>query len=232
MNTYQIKISERKAKYAELADKARTESNARYAKARQIGDMIPFGQPILVGHHSERSHRGAIDSINNNMRKSIQADEKAAHYERKAENYGENIISADDPEAITKLEEKLAKAESEHQALKNHNLKSRKTGEEKIPQYALTNSLGRIRSIRQRIVRLKKTVSTEVQEVLGDGWSMHEDKDDNRIHFTFSTVPNEELRSVLKRQAFKWSLTRSAWVRQITNNARRSARQVIAELNK
>jgi hypothetical protein len=36
---------------------AKTITLAAHQKARELGDQIPFGQPILVGHHSENRMR-------------------------------------------------------------------------------------------------------------------------------------------------------------------------------
>lgn len=47
---------------------------------------IPFGQPILVGHHSERRHRRAIERADNAMRKGIEESDKAKYFEHRAEN--------------------------------------------------------------------------------------------------------------------------------------------------
>lgn len=47
---------------------------------------IPFGQPILVGHHSERRHRRAIERADNAMRKGIEESDKAKYFERRAES--------------------------------------------------------------------------------------------------------------------------------------------------
>ena len=33
---------------------------------------IPFGQPILVGHHSERRHRRVIERADHAMRRSVE----------------------------------------------------------------------------------------------------------------------------------------------------------------
>lgn len=95
-------------RYQDLAAKALSESESRFKTAHDIGSCIPFGQPILVGHHSEKRHRRDLDKIDNNMRKAFEADEKAKHYANKVDNIENGTaISSDDPEAITKLKEKL-----------------------------------------------------------------------------------------------------------------------------
>ena len=108
MNKYEEKKKAKKERYQELADKNREKSETKYNTAKQLGEMIPFGQPILIGHHSEGKHRRDIDKIDNNMRKSIEHDKKADYYEHRANNMS-TAISSDDPEAINKLKIKLIK---------------------------------------------------------------------------------------------------------------------------
>ncbi|HEY8095838.1 MAG TPA: DUF3560 domain-containing protein [Methylobacter sp.] len=49
-----------------------------------IADNIPFGQPILVGHHSERRARKDAERIENGMRKAVKAWDTAEYWERRA----------------------------------------------------------------------------------------------------------------------------------------------------
>jgi hypothetical protein len=109
-------------RYKKLAEKARNQSESAYQAAKKIGDFIPFGQPILVGHHSEGRHRRDLSKIDNNMRKSIQLDEKAEYYENKAKNVeNSNVISSDDPEAIDKLKNKLKRLQANQELMKSAN---------------------------------------------------------------------------------------------------------------
>lgn len=59
-------------------------ADAHHAAADQISSGIPFGQPILVGHHSEGRARRDAAKIHTNMRKAIDAGEAAREAERKA----------------------------------------------------------------------------------------------------------------------------------------------------
>ena len=109
MTDFEEKKQRKIARAQELAAKAEKESEQRYNAAKQISSFIPFGQPILVGHHSEGRHRRDLNRIDTNMRKSIEADGKAKYYNDKAERLeNNNTISSDDPEALTKLRSKLA----------------------------------------------------------------------------------------------------------------------------
>lgn len=76
MNAYEQKIEDKKAKFQTMADNAAQRSAVAYKTSHAISEHIPFGQPILVGHHSEKRHRRDISRINSNMQKSIDEDKK------------------------------------------------------------------------------------------------------------------------------------------------------------
>jgi hypothetical protein len=98
------------------AESRRRKSESEFNKAGAIGDKIPLGQPILVGHHSEKRHRRDIGRIDNAMRKSVEHDRMAEHHERKAdglERQLDNTIFSDDPDAVERLEERIAELEEQ-----------------------------------------------------------------------------------------------------------------------
>lgn len=72
------------------ADKQATEASRRFGAARAIGEVIPFGQPIHVGHHSEGRHRADLRRIDNNMRKGVEASRASEELRRKAEAAASN----------------------------------------------------------------------------------------------------------------------------------------------
>jgi len=72
--------------------------------------MMPFGQPILVGHHSEARHRREIARSHSQMDKCVELSNKSEYYANKADaTKNNNAISSDNPEAIDLLREKLIK---------------------------------------------------------------------------------------------------------------------------
>ncbi|MGW6391176.1 DUF3560 domain-containing protein [Streptomyces sp. NPDC055103] len=75
---------DRAGRYSDRADRASATSAARRNAARGIADYIPPGQPILVGHHSERGHRRAIARMDGHMRKSIDEHKKAGYWADRA----------------------------------------------------------------------------------------------------------------------------------------------------
>lgn len=126
LNAYEQKQEDRRDRYRVRAKKARGESARAYQAARSILNVIPMGQPVLVGHHSERRHRRDLDRVDSSMRKSIDASNRADHYEARAESVGRAGISQDDPDAIPKLREKVAALESARAAEKQANADMRR----------------------------------------------------------------------------------------------------------
>ena len=69
MNDFASKRERRIERFRELAEKHENISNGRHFAARQQLEMIPPGQPMLVGHHSERGHRAHLKRIDQHFAK-------------------------------------------------------------------------------------------------------------------------------------------------------------------
>src|SRR5690606_32678159 len=76
-----------------------------------------------------------------------------------------------------------------------------------------------IRRIAQRIKDLEKVADRPEFERSGPGYTYREDPQESRAMFLFDCKPAKETCGLLKRHGFRWSPTRSAWVRQLTGNA-------------
>lgn len=68
-----------------------SENRARDAKSAQsavaaIADNIPFGQPILVGHHSERHARRDAEKIESGMRRTVRMWEQSQYWKDRAQS--------------------------------------------------------------------------------------------------------------------------------------------------
>ena len=92
---------------------SREEAERLHEHAHQMADVIPFGQPILVGHHSEGRDRRYRERIHNTFGKAFATMDKAGHYERKAASVGTGGISSDDPDAVDKLKAKTGIVEAQ-----------------------------------------------------------------------------------------------------------------------
>lgn len=108
----------------EWAVKREAKAEASFARAHEIGSHIPMGQPILVGHHSEKGHRADIARIDGAMRAGCESSSMAAHHESKAAGIEQQLarnVFSDDEDAIEQLTAKIAKAEELQEAMKTAN---------------------------------------------------------------------------------------------------------------
>lgn len=77
--------AEQRAERFEDYSDSRTADAERARKAvASIADGIPLGQPILVGHHSERHARRDAEKIENGMRRAVKMWETAAYWKQRA----------------------------------------------------------------------------------------------------------------------------------------------------
>lgn len=124
--------------YERQAEKNEKASEDLYKQAKDMADVIPLGQPILVGHHSEKSDRNYRGRIESKFSKAFEANDKAKYYRERVETLlNDNSISSDDPNAIDKLKEKLEKLETIQEIMKDANKivkRTRGTKEEKIEE--------------------------------------------------------------------------------------------------
>lgn len=108
-------------KYESWADSAEKKSSEYFDKSHDAVKHIPFGQPILIGHHSEKRHRRDLDRSWNALGKSVELSNKAEAHESKAEYWAKraNDINLSMPESIEYYAYKLEVATEYHQGLKS-----------------------------------------------------------------------------------------------------------------
>jgi len=107
LQTTEDNPEERAERFERHADNAQDRSDAAYQRTRQIGDRIPFGQPILVGHHSEAGHRRDIARMQNGMRVSVEESKKAEYWRRRADRAVKNAEYKQKPGVIKRRIERL-----------------------------------------------------------------------------------------------------------------------------
>lgn len=127
-NNYEDKQAARKERRLERADKAEQRASAAEKGASSRASVIPMGQPILVGHHSERRHRRDLERINRGFDKAHEERTTAEDLRRRAAAVGRGGVSSDDPSATTKLDEKLRGLEERLEHIKAVNAAWRKAG--------------------------------------------------------------------------------------------------------
>ncbi|VVP43627.1 hypothetical protein [Pseudomonas fluorescens] len=104
-----------------------------------------------------------------------------------------------------------------------------------FPACALSNNNAVIRSTQQRFKQLAANQQRATVERKGNGYTYREDTEENRVMFVFDTKPGTEARKqislVMQAHGFKWSSTRSAWVRKLSSAAVWGAERVAQKLD-
>lgn len=98
---------------AKAERKAAAADRAWEAEARAVAVLPPDGQPILVGHHSERRHRNAIEKAHNATRKAIDATDAANQASARATAAATTTLHRYNPETV---KNRLDKLEAEQRA--------------------------------------------------------------------------------------------------------------------
>ena len=172
----------------------------------------------------------------------------------KIRSVGTGGISSDDPQAVEKLEAKLATLEKHQEMMKAANaairMKDPAKGDAKLaelgytpediaklrapdfcgrigyPAYALQNNNANIRRIRGRIAELKKRTESTPEGWEFDGGRVVVNTTENRLQVIFDGKPDADVRTELKGEGFRWAPSQGAWQRQLTDNAMRAARRL------
>lgn len=67
-------------RFENYSEKRAADANRAQKAVAAIADGIPFGQPILIGHHSERHARRDAEKIENGMRKAVKMWETSQYW--------------------------------------------------------------------------------------------------------------------------------------------------------
>lgn len=164
----------------------------------------------------------------------------------KIQSIGMGGISADDKDAVRKLESKLDDLQKSHNRMKSINSYYRKHGtcigfaglsedegrrfdtkvekaysweKQPYPAYLLSGNTAEMRRLKSRIAALKKR--DEIADDAGwkfDGGEVVLNKENNRVQIFHAEKPDEATRKNLKSSGFRWSPREGAWQRQLTNN--------------
>lgn len=173
----------------------------------------------------------------------------------KIRSTGMGGISADDPQAVQKLQSKLAGLEQSQETMKTvnayyrkyktldgcphlsqENIEKLKAGmssswhleDKPYPTWALSNNSAEIRRVKNRIADLSKK-----KEIGYVGWEfvggrVEANIEANRLQIFFDDKPDEATRTELKNNGFRWSPKAGTWQRQLTDNAYYAANYVKA----
>jgi len=218
----------------EWANKAEARSNAAFNTAHRIADAIPFGQPILVGHHSERHARRDAERIDNNMRKGCENADLAKYHESKADGLQAQLdrsIYSDDHDAIAALEQRIAEREAERERMKLVNKLYKKAdiaglkaigidyeqlkaklaaagsywGSAPHLPYELQNLGARITADKKRLEVIKAQHDRAAKAEESPNGVTLEQCSGGYVRVTFAEKPEREILTALKTAGFWWS---------------------------
>lgn len=260
VNPHEERQEQRRERYSERAQKARAEGSAAVQRAHNMAPNPPDQPILIGHHSEGRHRRTLQKMDNLYRHAFVECADKANHYESKANGVGRGGISGSDPDALRKLLEKLQGVMQSHQIMKASNaaIRRNKTPEKQtaallalglsesnvaellggdcfnnigFASFQLTGNNAEIKRLQKRIKELQivEEEATDTEEE-HEGFTMKIDGEENRIMFIFDGKPADEIRTLLKSYAFKWSPSRGAWVRQTTRNALYSAERMKAEL--
>lgn len=104
-----------------------------------------------------------------------------------------------------------------------------------FPSYYLSSSNAEIKRIKGRIDEITKLKAeaekpTEEKYPNVDGVEVVENAEAMRIQLIFDGKPDDETRSLLKSNGFRWSPSFGAWQRQLTANGISATRKVLEEI--
>lgn len=233
-------FDERRARRIErlraAAERKRREGSNLVEQAHKMADVIPFGQPILVGHYSEQRDRNYRNRIESKFRKGFETQNEAAALEQRADAAESNTaISSDDPNAVEKIKAQIVKLEELQETMKAANKLVRKNdrgglaalgfsesridqlftpdfiGRLGFPSYEVTNNGANIRRLKERVKTLESHAHDETTETVIGDCRIVDSVEDNRLQMFFPSKPDDAVRSRLKSNGFRWTPTLGCW---------------------
>lgn len=202
----------------ERAEAKQSEALRTLDTAHDMASIIPLGQPILVGHHSEGRDRRYRERIGNKVRKGIELSGYADDLERRAEAAESNTaIYADAEDPVAEIDARIAELEAKREAIRARPHES----------YQLSNigaNIRRLKIRRDQLATLK--ASPRIERMVG-AVKVVEDPDLARIQLIYPGKPDEATRDKLKANGFRWAPSENAWQRQLNNAGRAAAHSVL-----
>lgn len=176
----------------------------------------------------------------------------------KIRSVGMGGISADDPDAAAKIEQKLTARRELQERMKAANaairMKDTAAGDARLAElgftpkeihdlrapdflgrvgfanFELSNNNAEIHRLEKRLDDLRKRAENPLPDFDFDGGRAEANADENRLQLFFDGKPSDEIRDALKKEGFRWSPRFGAWQRQLTPNAYRAIKYAFGNL--
>lgn len=228
------KIENKASRMEERAGNLREDAKQKQDYNESLAGAMA-GSPILIGHHSENRHRNALEKMHNRERKAIEQKQYAGELEKRAEGKRDPYaVSADDPDAVIKLKNRVTDFEKEKAELKaklpnapeGSNFTDGTKSNLKMYISSLTTN---IRNTKKRIDELQTQQAKPDYDQTINGVRIMVDKEENRLKIFFPDIPSPEIRQKLKSRGFHWSPRNKAWQRMPSNQAEYLAEEIAKE---
>ncbi len=119
---YGARREERLMYLEERAARKAQQAHELWERGHEMASVIPFGQPMMPGHHSYARDRRYRARIHRTFERAYEETMDAKRARERAEAAaGNRTIATEDPLAVVKLEEKLAEAERFQERMKAAN---------------------------------------------------------------------------------------------------------------
>ena len=228
--------AKRQARYDRLiaaAERAQNEGLATSQQGREMFGAIPFGQPILIGHHSEKWDRNYRARADSKVRRGWELQQKAEEYRSRASSIENNhAIFSDDPDAPEKLQEKITKLETLQETYKKVNAaykkfvkdpasldksdlpeSTKKLIREWQPQYSfehapiqpyvLTNNNANIRRLKERLETVSRKQAAQDTERTAGDIKIEYCPGENRIRIHYPARVSKEVYQSLRSAGYR-----------------------------
>lgn len=149
--------SERAERLEGRADRAQVEGEAQYRRAKQIADAIPLGQPILVGHHSERRHRRDIARIQGGFGRAMESFGEAKALESAARH---SAVHQEHLQSAPAIQRRLDRARADLRSLERREQDWQASGREEWLQ--------RVADVRAEVERAERALAEAGGPVTGE----------------------------------------------------------------
>ena len=222
------------------------------AYARKLAANMNKGYEITARVPSIMIAGGSNFPVRKKEKQNAAADKNMEEYREiqglldKIRSTGMGGISADDPNAVSKLESKLAKLEQAQETMKAVNAYYRKhktldgcphlspeqieklkmsmsgsyrANPKPFESYQLSNNNAEIRRLKNRITALTRRKELGYVGWEFDGGRVEANTADNRLQIFFDEKPDKEIREELKGNGFRYAPSTEAWQRQLNDNA-------------
>ena len=222
------------------------------AYARKLAANMNKGYEITARVPSIMIAGGSNFPVGKKEKQNAAADKNMEEYREiqglldKIRSTGMGGISADDPNAVSKLESKLAKLEALQETMKAVNayyrkhktldgcphlspeqiekLKASMSGSYRenpkpFESYQLSNNNAEIHRLKNRITALTRRKELGYVGWEFDGGRVEANTADNRLQIFFDEKPDKEIREELKGNGFRYAPSAEAWQRQLNDNA-------------